>query len=137
MGRPPGRSTLSFASLIRAVRSNIMSSSSLERETSIHLVGLGVSLTSEATIATTFPGVEVRPIAGDADVIPFRVVLSPKNDNPAFRRFLSLAPVLAKTLSNRFNGVTTSSWSKQKASDLIDRCRVFLVASGKTLDLLT
>jgi DNA-binding transcriptional LysR family regulator len=41
------------------------------RETAMHLValGLGVSITSEATIANSFPGVEFRPIAGD-DVIP-------------------------------------------------------------------
>jgi DNA-binding transcriptional LysR family regulator len=76
------------------------------RETSIHLValGLGVSLTSEATTATSFPGVEFRPIAGGTDVIPFSGVWSSKNDNPAFRRFLSLARILAK------NGKDAPKW---------------------------
>jgi DNA-binding transcriptional LysR family regulator len=81
------------------------------RETSFHLValGLGVSLTSEATIANSFPGVEFRPIAGDKDAIPFSGVWSPKNDNPAFRRFLSLARLLAKKWNDRSTHVTNLS----------------------------
>jgi DNA-binding transcriptional LysR family regulator len=71
------------------------------RETAIHLValGLGVSLTSEATTANTFPGVEFRPIASD-DVISFSAVWLCNNDNPVFRRFLSLTRALAA----RWNG---------------------------------
>jgi DNA-binding transcriptional LysR family regulator len=63
------------------------------RETLMHLValGLGVSLTSEAMVATQFPEVTFRPIAGDSAKIPFSAVWLPTNDNPAFRRFLSLA----------------------------------------------
>ena len=83
------------------------------RETSMHLValGLGVGLTSEATIATSFPGVEFRPIAGDGDVIPFSGVWSPKNDNPALRRFLSLARDMAKKWEARSDTLTARSWT--------------------------
>jgi DNA-binding transcriptional LysR family regulator len=68
------------------------------REALMHLValGLGVSFTTEATVATQFPEVVFRPIAGDAATIPFSAVSLPNNDNPAFRRFLSLARVMAK-----------------------------------------
>src|SRR6266496_775459 len=62
------------------------------RDTLMHLVamGLGVSLTSEATIATPFPKV------GDDELIQFSAAWLPHNDNPALRRFLSLARYLAK-----------------------------------------
>jgi DNA-binding transcriptional LysR family regulator len=68
------------------------------RETLMHLVALrlGLSLTSEAMVATQFPEVTFRPIAGDAAVIPFSALWLPSNDNPAFRRFLSLARRTAK-----------------------------------------
>ena len=68
------------------------------RDTLMHLVslGLGVSLTSEAMVATQFPEVTFRPIASDSAKIPFSAVWLPTNDNPAFRRFLSLARSLAK-----------------------------------------
>jgi DNA-binding transcriptional LysR family regulator len=71
------------------------------RETSLHLValGMGVSLTTEATTASAYPGVEFRPIADPGSIIPFSGVWSPQNDNPAFRRFLSLARILAKKWS--------------------------------------
>lgn len=63
------------------------------RETLMHLValGFGISLTSEATIATRFSEVVFRPIATPEDVLPFSAVWSPTNDNPVLRRFLSLA----------------------------------------------
>lgn len=109
------------------------------RETSIHLValGLGVSLTSEATIATCFPGIEFRPIAGDADAIPFSAVWSPKNDNPAFRRFLSLARVLSKKWGNRYADIMTPSSAASAVDGLIARSLSFVVASVQMLGLLT
>jgi DNA-binding transcriptional LysR family regulator len=63
------------------------------RETLMHLValGFGISLTSEATIATRFPEVVFRPLATSEDVLPFSAVWAPTNDNPVLRRFLSLA----------------------------------------------
>lgn len=58
-------------------------------------LGRGLTLTSEATTAAVFPGVVYRPVIGET--LPFSAVWSPRNDNPAFRRLLSLA----KTLSRR------------------------------------
>jgi DNA-binding transcriptional LysR family regulator len=51
--------------------------------------GQGLTLTSEATIATRFPGIVYKRLYGET--LPFRAVWSPRNDNPAFRRFLSMA----------------------------------------------
>jgi DNA-binding transcriptional LysR family regulator len=67
------------------------------RDTLMHLValGLGVSFASQSATAASFPEVFFRPIAGDAELLPFSAMWSPSNDNPAFRRFLSLARVLA------------------------------------------
>jgi DNA-binding transcriptional LysR family regulator len=72
------------------------------RDTLMHLVGmgLGVSLTSEATTATPFPKVVFRPIVGDGELIQFSAAWLPHNDNPALRRFLSQARVA----SSRKNG---------------------------------
>jgi DNA-binding transcriptional LysR family regulator len=68
------------------------------REALMNLValGLGVSFTSEATVATQFPEVTFRPIADDTAKIPFSAVWLPNNDNPAFRRFLSLSRGMSK-----------------------------------------
>lgn len=73
------------------------------RETLVHLValGMGVCLTTEATVATSFPDVVFRPIAGDSEVFPYSGAWSPNNDNPAFRRFLSLARTLSKERKKR------------------------------------
>ncbi len=68
------------------------------RESLMHLVGLGIglSLTSEATIATVYPHVVFRPIAGPRDILPFSGVWLPGNDNPALRRFISSARALSR-----------------------------------------
>lgn len=65
------------------------------RDTLMQIVasGQGLTLTSEATIATQFPGVVYRPLAGG--ILPFCAVWSPSNDNPAFRRLLSLAKIIS------------------------------------------
>ncbi|WP_306259995.1 LysR family transcriptional regulator [Pararhizobium sp. IMCC21322] len=55
--------------------------------------GRGLTLTSESTIAAQFPGVVYRPL--DGETLPFCAVWSPRNDNPAFRRMLSLAKAMA------------------------------------------
>lgn len=67
------------------------------RENLMHLVGLGfgLSLTSEATIATVYPDVLFRPVAGPHDILPFSAVWLAGNDNPTLRRFLSLARSLS------------------------------------------
>ncbi|WP_371832793.1 LysR family transcriptional regulator [Mesorhizobium koreense] len=63
------------------------------RESLIHLVemGFGITLTSESTAGTPFRGVVFRPIAGRRDILPYVGVWSRTNDNPALRRFVSLA----------------------------------------------
>lgn len=68
------------------------------RESQMNLVaiGLGIALTSEATIASAFPNVEFRPIAGEREFIRYCAAWLPQNDNPALRRFLSLARRVAK-----------------------------------------
>jgi DNA-binding transcriptional LysR family regulator len=70
----------------------------VSRETLMHLVALrvGVSPICEADTATSFPEVEFRRLTGDSDVLSYSAVWSPHNDNPAFRRFLSLAHKSAK-----------------------------------------
>jgi DNA-binding transcriptional LysR family regulator len=56
--------------------------------------GRGVTLTSESTVATQFPGVVYRQLEGE--MLPFCAVWSPNNDNPAWRRMLSLARLTAR-----------------------------------------
>jgi len=67
------------------------------REALMNLVsiGFGIGLTSEAAIATPFPKVVFRPIAGDDELLHFNAVWLPHNDNPALRRFLALARAMA------------------------------------------
>ncbi|WP_211115405.1 hypothetical protein [Nitrospirillum amazonense] len=57
-------------------------------------LGRGVTLTSEATTGVAFPGIVYRPIADET--LPFSAVWSPRNDNPAFRRLLSMARTFSK-----------------------------------------
>ena len=96
------------------------------RETSVHLValGLGVSLTTEATTASSYPGVAFRPIADVGSVIPFSGVWSPDNDNPAFRRFLSFARVLSKKWNDRSEEVRTSAPEASAGENLTDQTLV-------------
>lgn len=66
------------------------------RDTLMQIVakGQGVTLTNEATIATQFAGIAYRPLANE--ILPFRAIWSPTNDNPAFRRFLSMARQMSR-----------------------------------------
>ncbi len=52
-------------------------------------VGCGLTLTSEATTVAQIPGVVFRPIVDES--LTFGAVWSPRNDNPALRRLLSMA----------------------------------------------
>lgn len=63
------------------------------RETLLILVGLGFGLTvvSEAATQVDYPDVAFRFFEEQDDLLPFHLVWSEKNDNPALRRFLSLA----------------------------------------------
>ena len=58
-------------------------------------VGSGLTVVSEAATGARFPGVTYRPIVDE--VLPFSAIWSRRNDNPACRRFLSLARTLART----------------------------------------
>ena len=56
---------------------------------SLVALGRGLTLTSEATTVAQFPGITYRELADE--VLPFSMVWSAQNDNPASRRLLSLA----------------------------------------------
>lgn len=61
---------------------------------SLVAVGRGLTLTSEATTVAQIPGITYRPVANE--LLPFCAVWSPRNDNPACRRLLSLARSMAR-----------------------------------------
>jgi len=63
---------------------------------SLVAVGQGVTLVSEAVKGARFHGVVYRPIRGT--VLPFSALRSVRNDNPALRRFLSLARTLSRSV---------------------------------------
>lgn len=60
-------------------------------------IGRGLTLVSEAMTVAPFPGITYRPITGE--LLPFSAIWSPKNDNPAFRRFLAMARAASKKLN--------------------------------------
>ena len=70
------------------------------RETLMAMVGLnfGVSLMSGSGTGVDYPGVKFVPALGEA--VRTHVVWSPDNDNPALRRFLSLARVMRNEVRN-------------------------------------
>lgn len=84
------------------------------RDTLMQIVASGkeMTLTSEAMIAARFPGVVYRRLAGE--ILPFCAIWSPKNDNPAFRRLLSLA----KVLSNRCEACLATADQARSAEPL-------------------
>jgi len=69
---------------------------SVSRQTLMQLVacGRGITLASDSVVEARFAGVEYRPLAGC--FLPFCGIWSDENDNPAFRRFLSVANTLSK-----------------------------------------
>jgi DNA-binding transcriptional LysR family regulator len=68
------------------------------RDNLMHLVamGQGLTLVHEAAGASHFPGVIYRHIKDE--ILPFCAIWSPKNDNPALRRLLSLARTMSRIL---------------------------------------
>lgn len=72
----------------------------IEREGLMNLVGLGlgVSLICEQWRGVRYPNVNFVPVKADGvgEKIPFSLTWRPENDNPALRRFLSLAREVAK-----------------------------------------
>lgn len=79
---------------------------------SLVAVGWGLTLTSEATTGAQIPGIVYRPIA--SEVLPFSAIWSPKNDNPACRRLLSLARSMART--NKASLTSPASMMRSPAS---------------------
>src|SRR3546814_6477750 len=49
-------------------------------------MGFGISLVSEGWVALGIPGVVMRPLVEEADIVPFSAIWSPDNDNPVLRR---------------------------------------------------
>lgn len=70
----------------------------LGREGIMNLVGLGlgVSLVADHWRGVQYPNVTFVPIGEEGETVPFSLTWRPENDNPALRRFLSLARVEAK-----------------------------------------
>ncbi|MBM7067538.1 LysR family transcriptional regulator [Actibacterium sp. 188UL27-1] len=70
----------------------------LGREGIMNLVGLGlgVSLVADHWRGVQYPNVTFVPIGEAYETIPFSLVWRPENDNPALRRFISLARIEAK-----------------------------------------
>ncbi|MEF2073602.1 LysR family transcriptional regulator [Consotaella aegiceratis] len=65
--------------------------------TLLNLVGMerGITVVSESLAAVRLPNVVLRPLMDPEDEMPISAVWSPDNDNPALRRFNSVAHVLA------------------------------------------
>ncbi len=70
----------------------------VDPEALMNIVGLGfgVTLTCETSASVTYPGVVFRPIRGPEDLLPYRAIWLPENDNPALRRFLSQARMMIR-----------------------------------------
>ncbi|VVT24844.1 LysR family transcriptional regulator [Rhizobium sp. EC-SD404] len=68
------------------------------REGIMDLVGMGfgVSLVPDQWRGVGYPNVAFVPIGGEGDRVPFSLTWRPENDNPALRRFLSLARIEAR-----------------------------------------
>lgn len=68
------------------------------REGVMNLVGLGlgVSLVADHWRGVRYPNVAFIPIGDPEERIPFSLIWRPENDNPALRRFISLARIEAK-----------------------------------------
>ncbi|MCW5679555.1 MAG: LysR family transcriptional regulator [Anaerolineales bacterium] len=77
---------------------------SVGRDNLLPLVAIGRELTlvSEAMIVAQFPGVTYRPILGE--LLSFSAVWTAKNDNPAFRRLLSMAKAMSANGQGRRSG---------------------------------
>ncbi|WP_375593429.1 LysR substrate-binding domain-containing protein [Algihabitans albus] len=70
----------------------------LGREGIMNLVGLGlgVSLVAEHWCGVSYPNVTFVRVGEENETVPFSLIWRPENDNPALRRFISLARIEAK-----------------------------------------
>jgi DNA-binding transcriptional LysR family regulator len=109
------------------------------REALMHLVamGRGVSLTSEATVAISFPKVVFRPITGGDDTLQFSAVWMASNGNPALRRFVSLARIRAREKLRDHQATSPKHRSRQIPTGAISVSFAFLGALAKRLGLST
>lgn len=81
----------------RCVRSDFQHHD-VSREVVMVLVGLGmgVSVIAEHATGVAYPNVSIVPIEDGRLTVPVSITWKPENDNPALRRFLSLARIEAK-----------------------------------------
>lgn len=59
-------------------------------------LGVGVSIVADHWRGVSYPNVTFVPIGEEGETVPFSLTWRPENDNPALRRFLSLARIEAK-----------------------------------------
>jgi hypothetical protein len=78
-----------------------------------------------------------RPISGDDAIIQFSAIWWPGNDNPALRRFLSLARTLAKAKRQRPNTATPRNSPRPFPIGGISVSFAFLGALARRLGLST
>src|SRR3546814_3151997 len=76
-------------------------------------MGFGISLVSEGWVALGIPGVVMRPLVEEADIVPFSAIWSPDNDTTVLRRFISAAHVMAGRARRG-----TSDWAGFNVLDL-------------------
>ena len=69
-------------------------------------LGLGISLIADHWRGVSYPNVTFVRIGEADERIPFSLVWRPENDNPALRRFLSLARVHAKGAASSLSEVS-------------------------------
>ena len=81
-------------------------------------IGCGLTAISESAIGAQFSGIIYRPIADE--VLPFSAVWSPRNDNPACRRLLSLARSMARSRKASSNPLSSPSGSSVEPSQSPD-----------------
>lgn len=65
------------------------------------LVGLGqgVSLVADHWRGVTYPNVTFVPVGAPDERVPFSLSWVPENDNPALRRFISVASIVAQEVA--------------------------------------
>jgi DNA-binding transcriptional LysR family regulator len=79
--------------IVKAGNSILLETHDISQDWTMRLVarGFGISLVNGTAMESPYPGVTFRPLAGDDTRISYCAVWLPGNDNPALRRFLSLA----------------------------------------------
>jgi len=65
----------------------------MDMESLMHMIAMGreITVVSEGWTSMSFPDLVLRPLSALEDIVPFSVVWSPSNDNPALRWFISFA----------------------------------------------